>query len=297
MSSSPQTPNGPLNGIAQSIADAFAGKQDDQLRPSALDLFLWQRGGKIHGGGIRGMKLGFGIAGGVNLGFGVLFLALTSKQPGFIVPAGIMGFIGLGFLIATAFLFAKYRNRDNEVRLTKEGSQLLFRLVNHVGYMNPHQYSGTRYGSPWHRFWGIKTAANMLSKQGFDILESAAGQFVRINAQVELDASGLKRLSRTSGAIRLAAEETMITLINQVALLEQHPESLGAIADIAKKEIAKMVELGDRIEQSITGEDSLLGMHRGGSAIDGVLENLRMEQDALDEIRYSQREMRQEDRS
>ncbi len=297
MSSSPPPPNGPLNGIAQSIADAFAGKQDDQLRPSALDLFIWQRGGKIHGGGIRGMKLGFGIAGGVNLGFGVLFLALTAKQPGFIVPASIMGFIGLGFLIATAFLFAKYRNRDNEVRLTKEGSQLLYRLVNHVGYMNPHQYSGARYGSPWHRFWGIKTASNMLSKQGFDILESAAGQFVRINAQVELDANGLKRLSRNSGAVRLAAEETMITLINQVALLEQHPESLGAIADIAKKEIAKMVELGDRIEQSITGEDSLLGMHRGGSAIDGVLENLRMEQDALDEIRYSQRENRQEERS
>lgn len=293
----PNSPNGPLNGIAQSIADAFAGKQDDQLRPSALDLFLWQRGGKIHGGGIRGMKFGFGIAGGVNLGFGLIFLALTTRQPGLIVPASIMGFIGLGFLIATGFLFAKYRNRDNEVRLTKEGSQLLYRLVNHVGYMNPHQYSGTRYGSPWHRLWGIKTAANMLSEQGFDILESAAAQYVRINAQVELDASGLKRLSRTSGAIRLAAEETMITLINQVALLEQHPESLGAIADIAKKEIAKMVELGDRIEQSITGEDSLLGMHRGGSAIDGVLENLRMEQDALDEIRYSQRENRQEERS
>lgn len=296
MSSSPNPSNGSFNGIAQSILDAFNGKQEDQPRPSALDLFIWQRGSKIHGGGIRGMKLGFGIAGSVNLGFGVLFLALTAKQPGFIVPAGIMGAIGFGFLIATGFLFAKYRGKDTEVRLTKEGSQLLFRLLNHVGYMNPHQYSGTRYGSPWHRIWGIKTASNILSTQGFEILESAAAQYVRINAQVELDSNSLKRLSRTSGAIRLAAEEAMITLINQVALLEQHPESLGSIAELAKKEIAKMVELGDRIEQSISGEDSLLGMHRGGSAIDGVLENLRMEQEALDEIRYSQKEERQEER-
>lgn len=296
MSATPPSPNGSFNGIAQSILDAFHGKQEDQPRPSALDLFIWQRGSRIHGGGIRGMKLGFGIAGGVNLGFGVIFLALTSKQPGFIVPAAIMGSIGAGFLIATAFLFAKYKNRDNEVRLTKEGGQLLFKLVNHVGYMNPYQYSTHKYGSAWHKIWGIKTASNILSKQGFEILETAAGQHLRIHAQLELDSHAGKKLSRSSGAIRLATEETMITLINQVALLEHHPESLGSIGDVAKKEIAKLTELADRVEQSVTGEDSLLGMHRGGSTIDGVLENLRMEQEALDEIRYSQREPKQEER-
>jgi hypothetical protein len=84
--------------------------------------------------------------------------------------------------------------------------------------------------------------------------------------------------------IEAASDEAIISLINQVALLDKNPESKSAIEGSALQQISSLAELADRYEQLIYEPKTVVSRFQSSTMMENVLSELRSESRAWNEL-------------
>ena len=77
----------------------------------------------------------------------------------------------------------------------------------------------------------------------------------------------------------------MISLINQVAMLEETPETQTAIIAQCRSHVSKLEELAERFEEILSGPVTLADRLSSTTVMDNVLDQMRLEAQAHEELR------------
>jgi hypothetical protein len=77
----------------------------------------------------------------------------------------------------------------------------------------------------------------------------------------------------------------MISILNQVSLLDKSPETHGTISAQVGQQSGKLKELADHLEGLLSEPASVADRLVSSNVMDGVLDNLRMERIANEELR------------
>lgn len=269
----------------------------DQPTTSSVDRFIWDRGAGLLGYGYaydQNGPLGLYIGGGVQVALGITFgiaeLFGVGRAPAVFGAIGAIEFIvGLGMIIGGLLLRRKL-NREvrTEARLTTEGRRLLTRVYQHVGWTQ-HQnlHAGWNWGG-W-GLWGKRTSAQVLTPESFALLEAAAFEFNRLSGLLKIDGSRVHpTIDKLRASIRAAADEARIGIWNQVAILEKVPESQASVTRQIEADIAALREMAERVENLQQSERSFTERLGGTSAIDSVLDQLRLDESARAELAAEQ---------
>lgn len=270
------------------------------IEPSSLDRFLWERGVSIAGLSFASQDpvVGFGIAGGINfvVGSGFLISTLVANFPaefGLSIAGAIMVPLGAAFLGTAAYLMRKRRSDvRTEVRLTGEGMKLLHKIMAHIGWtQNQYESYRTTWAGWTQWFGGPRTASAVLRPEAFEILDAAAFQYNRVAGVLKIKrASGVPTLERMAPSIQAAADEAIISIINQVAIMEKTPESAGALSKQIHHDHRQLRELADRVQNLAGGEGSLTDQYGSSSAMQSVLETLRLDHAARTELHATEKQ-------
>lgn len=261
---------------------------------SSLDRLMWEKGSSLVNGvhGYRGGFLALGInslvQGTLGFVFTILGLTLPSSESGpFLVIGPIMLTIGAGLGIAAYFLGRKIAKLQKpQAKLSMDGSRLVIRILSHIGWANMNSF---RYGattSPWlWSFGGRRTSEQVLSPAAFNMLDRCAQEVLRIlgslNSGTPIRAQGLESLKPS---ILAAVDDTMIGILNQVGTMERIPEGGSAIRAQVEADIASLKELADRVESMQAAVPRIVDHLAAPSPIQNVLEQLRQDQAARDEL-------------
>lgn len=267
---------------------------EEPKKISSIDRFFWSRGNKFYGYAGNPWQLAGGVVGSTYAIAAVILLALSKKVVGFPVAIPI---VFAAFAIVTLFLmrfFAKRgKNRvQHEVRISSSAKKLLYKIGHHIGWYD-HQSIGHDPNNIWNSWWtsivGVKTASNVLNPQSAELLETGCSEYNRITGLLKLAKDSKGRPSNLVPQIQAASDEAMISLLNQVALLEDNPETHGAILSHCHSQISKLKELADRYEEMLSGPTTIADRLSSTTVMDNVLDQLRLEAQAHEELRVMDR--------
>ena len=262
---------------------------------SSLDRFIWEKGMKILSYGSKGAVFGLTASAIINGSIGLVFTIISATAAGrshLIIAGGILLSTALIMGLIAFFQYRRSKQSGSEVQLNTEASSLISQLATHIGWYNPASMGNRSYQyqnqmKPWKNWWGgVKTSSQILSAEVFEMLERAAFQYNRLSGLLVLAKSASGRSSRMEPNIRNASDQTMFGILNQVALVDKRPESASAIRSQVDHQIKQLEELGDRLELLLSEPTNNFDAISSTSAMDSVLEDLRMEQLAREEIRY-----------
>ena len=263
---------------------------------SSIDRFFWQKGVKLLGYAGPSMMTAGSILSISQSIAALTFIILKVLIHGF--PTSLPVIFSISAVICVgATTFGYLRNRKNntsEVRISAGGKRLLMKIGHHIGW---HDHDATYHnrGNQWATWWqqvmGIKTASNVLTPASAELMEAGCIEYNRIFGLLKLaKESSSGRSSTMTPQIQAASDEAMITLINQVALLEQTPESQGAIVSQCQSQTDKLRELANRFEEMLSGPVTLADRLSSTTVMDNVLDQLRMEAQAHEELRIMDRQ-------
>ena len=265
----------------------------EPVETSSVDRFIWDRGSGLLGYGYAhdqngplGLYIGGVIQTVLGIAFGVIGLLGTAPRATTFGVIGALEFVvGVDMIVGGLLLQRKLgREIRTEARLTAEGRKLLTRVFQHVGWTQ-HQnlHMGWNWGG-WGR-WGKRTSAQVLTPESFALLEAGAFEFNRLSGLLKIDGSRIHpTIDRLRASIRAAADEAMIGIWNQVAILEKMPESRSSITRQIESDIGALREMGERVEGLQKSERTLTDRLSGTSAIDSVLDQLRLDESARAEL-------------
>ena len=185
------------------------------------------------------------------------------------------------------------KNSQSEIRISAGGRKLLYKIGQHIGWHDNdaiHNNRGNQWATWWTQFIGQKTASNVMTPRGAEILEAGCSEYNRISGLLKLAADSKGRSSTITPQIQVASDEAIMSLINQVALLEDTPETATAIVSQCQMQIEKLRELGNRFEEMLTGPITLADRLSSTTVMDSVLDQLRMEAQAHEELRTLDRQ-------
>ena len=202
--------------------------------------------------------------------------------------------VAVGCVTTTAIGYLRNRKSNtSEVRISAGGRKLLMKIGQHIGWYD-HDATYHNRGNQWATWWqqvvGIKTASNVMTLAGAHIMEAGCVEYNRVFGLLKLAKESKGRSSTLTPQIQAASDEVMITLINQVALLEQTPETQAAIVSQCQSQIDKLHELADRFEEILSGPVTLVDRLSSTTVMDNVLDQLRMEAQAHEELRIMDRQ-------
>ncbi len=271
--------------------------------PSSLDRFLWDRGIALLGfiGGWRGGNLALLINSVVQtcLGIGFTIVGQVWDDPSarvFQILSPISLTIGLVLGVVTVYVRMKSRILPkSEVKLTRDAIQLVYRIMSHIGW----QFDQNRFSpgaNQWNQWmehlslgaiFGRKTSSQMLRPEAFELVDRAAAQFNRASGVYKANKrSGNAAIERIVPAAQAAADEAMISIFNQIAVLERTPESSAALKKQIERDILNLTEMADRVEALAGGPATLTEQFSSTTAMQSVLEQLRYDAQAREELSH-----------
>lgn len=263
----------------------------ERRQPSSIDRFFWARGVGLFGYVRNAMALGFLIASvstlGLGLCMGAISLASSGKMPN-IVPIANFAVA----LVFGAISFSAGRKGRNlpatEVRLSSQARGLLTRIGQHIGWHDTSHdwdWASNIAGGVIQSFFGQKTAANVISAPAARLLDEACHEYNRVWGLLKIADSATGRIKQMTPQVRVAADEAIISVLNQVALLDKSPETVNAISSQVSIQTNKLRELANHFEAMLNEPSSLADRLVSSNVMDGVLDNLRMERIAHEELR------------
>lgn len=133
------------------------------------------------------------------------------------------------------------------------------------------------------RWYGWESSAPIDPKV-LDVLEEAAAAFNKVQGTIESVGKNNPSLTKMTPAILTASDEAMAEILHHAAMASKFPESSESVFGLIQQRIASLKELGERMED-MAGQDSG-GTNKAtySSPIDGVLEDLKLEQLARYEL-------------
>ncbi|MBX7133210.1 MAG: hypothetical protein K1X67_11085 [Fimbriimonadaceae bacterium] len=262
----------------------------DPSQHSSLDRFIWDRGSILSGanvgprGGLLAVSVNSVVQGAMALTFFGLATFLQKGNIGFIiggVTCGITSVVLGG--VALAWRRRLSREVKPQVKLRPEGQQLMMRLMQHIGWYGPSQTQGLS-GFGWKR--EQRTCSQVIHPVAFELLEAATFQYNRLNGLMRIEGSSLgsPAIEQLGPSIQTAMTDAIVSIFNQVGVLQKVPESSAAIRTNVESEIQTLRELADRVESLRNSMPTLTDQLSGGSSIRTVLEQLRMEEVARGEL-------------
>jgi phosphate/sulfate permease len=269
---------------------------EEPKKASSIDRFFWTKGSKFYGYSGNPWQLTGGILGSTYAVVAVVFLILFNKVANFpvILPI-IFGVLAAISLLMMRF-FAKRSKKDiqPEVRISSNAKKLLYKIGHHIGWYDPDAWHGQyQANGAWNSWWksvfGVKTASNVLNPQSAELLETGCSEYNRITGLLKLAKDSKGRPSNLVPQIQAASDEAMISLLNQVALLEDNPETHSAILSHCNSQIAKLKELAERYEEMLSGPMTIADRLSSTTVMDNVLDQLRLEAQAHEELRIMDR--------
>ncbi|MBS1726776.1 MAG: hypothetical protein JST51_08655 [Armatimonadetes bacterium] len=270
------------------------GPERQAKKPSSIDRFFWAKSGKLFAGSINNFSVASWI---MSINFtlaAIVFVILSLAVRGF--PLALAAtFVPLA--IASIILAVVLRIRikkplQPEIKITGSGRKLLHRIGSHIGWYDPDAargYQHNQWGNWWQSVFGIKTASDVLTAQSTELLEAGCTHYNRLAGLLKLAKDSQGRSSNFAPQIQAASDEAMISLINQIGLLEDNPETQAAIVSQCGSQIHKLKELADRYEEMLSGPTTLVDHLSSTTVMDNVLDQLRMEAKAQEELRVMDR--------
>lgn len=262
----------------------------DGLQQSSIDRFFWSKGGRFIGNPGGSWQLALAIIGGSQLLATLVFLILAVLIPGFpkVLPI-IFGSVGI-VTFGLTYLIGKRTKKivQPEVRISGSGRKLLYKIGQHIGWHDQNAWQAQN-ANPWGTWWqsivGIKTASNVLTPKSAELLEEGCSEYNKIAGLLKLSKDSKGRSANLAPQIQAASDEAMISLINQVALLEETPESQTAIISQCRSHVSKLEELAERFEEILSGPVTLADRLSSTTVMDNVLDQMRLEAQAHEELR------------
>jgi hypothetical protein len=255
--------------------------------PSSIDRFFWSKGSKMLGFGGMGLATGMLIAGSVQVALVIAFGITKYFVPGFppIYPLfALMAVVFLGIAF-TSHKKGKEATKT-DVKLSSEARKMLYKIGQHIGWYDPAvNYGSASYRTSWWiQIFGMKTAAGVLENSAGIIMEEGCFVYNRLEGLLKLDVESGEKARTIAPQIRAAADESMVNLLNQVALLDRNPESQSLIESRAIDQIRKMTELANRFEELLRKPETLTDRLNNTTVMDNVLDQLRGESQAWREL-------------
>ena len=265
--------------------------------PSSIDRFFWSKGSRFIGYSGNPWQLVGGILGGSYGLVAIIFVIVAKSTKGFpdALPI-IFGSLAIGTLIAT--IYGARRSKKSiqfEVKLSSSGRKMLYRIGQHIGWRDHEMTYGFGYSyapraSIWRNIFGVKTARDILTPQSALVLEEGCSEYNRIGGLLKLAKDSKGRSTNMAPQIQAASDEAMVSLINQVALLEESPETQNAILAQCQSQNQKLKELANRYEELLSGPITLEDRLSSTTVMDNVLDQMRMEAQAHEELRIMDRQ-------
>jgi hypothetical protein len=232
---------------------------------------------------------------------------------------GGLGPIGGGVvnLVLGINLKRRFQQSPNEPRISPEAKSFLQELMRqtHTGWNSGHGYTANRSAqaahqahSPlsqgntvWHQLgkhWGVipKTPADVLPRALHDLLDTACFHYNRVLGTIE-GARNEPSLAKISQAAKNGADEAIFAVLHQSAMMHRYPETITTASRDCEEKIRALKELADGLEKMLTQPVSISDRLGYTSAMDSVLEDVRLESRAREELRkHSDEEQHLRDR-
>lgn len=260
--------------------------------PSSIDRFVWAHYNKFIGYAGSPVVLAGGITTGILAVQTLIFslIATFGRMPA-VVPV-ILAAVTAAVAGATFTKRASMKDTISpEVRMSPAGKKLIYRIANHIGWHSPEAYGSSPYRNFWWQsLFGRKTARNLLSTTSADLFERAAYDYNRIAGMLKLTKEAGGKANHLAPQIQAASNEAMISLINQIALLESNPETKGPIEVQCREQIRKLNELAALFESRLEEPTSIMDRLSSTNLMDNVLDQLRYEKEAQQELHIMDRE-------
>ncbi len=255
---------------------------------SSIDRFFWSKGARFVGGfGGNGLAIGMLIGSGVQFLLALIF-ALVYYSSAKLPPIYPLFLITTAIFGTVSYWANKKRGQliKTEVKLSSEGKKMLSKVGQHIGWYSPEQVYGTSNykANWWYIAFGRKTAATVLSTEASLLLEQGCKDYNRIMGMLNLEKEAGVHQRAIAPKIEAASDEAVISLINQVALLDKNPESKSAIEGSALQQISNLAELADRYEQLIYEPKTVVSRFQSSTMMENVLSELRSESRAWNEL-------------
>jgi hypothetical protein len=260
------------------------------MQQSSIDRFFRAKGTKLFGYIHQQWQLAGIINSIVHSIAAITFIILSVFIKGF--PVVLPLIFGIAAAISlTATFWNHHRNKkgtSSEVRLSTSGRRLLQRIGDHIGWHdhdNPDNVRGNLWGRWWQQLVGVKTVSQVMTPAGSELLEAGCSEYNRVFGLMTLAKDSRGRSTTLLPQINAASDEAMISLINQVALLEEAPENQSLLGSQCRSQISKLHELANRYEEMLSGPITLEDRLSSTTVIDNVLDHMRMEAQAHEELR------------
>lgn len=261
------------------------GEGKKRTLQSSLDRFVRDRGVNLisfHGFG----SLGFLISGGINATIGIIFtsMALLAGRTSMLSPGLFCALIGAGLLGTGIFWRTRSKKwAPDSPTLNKSGYELLCSLCSNLNWNT----GGGCASSKTRSIFGIeRTSSQVLHPTTYKFLEAAAFEFNRIGGVIQTFDAKTSIVASHLPAIKAAADEAMVQIINLAGQIQKTPESAGAVSHKIGQLTGELTELAVRLERIQTEPTTGLDRISRSSIMVSVLEQLKLEEDAREEIRY-----------
>jgi hypothetical protein len=220
------------------------------------------------------------------------------------------GIAGVTNLIVGSVFHSKVKGKtQSQAKLTPEARTFLSHLSRQI-LGRSYEWSDptvAHYSAGWNRRPGVRSGGRLLGvrQRGpqdvlpepvFELLEQACFQYNRTCGIVELATEGSPAKKLADSAQR-AADETILEIIHQAALISRYPESSNAAVQTSQARIAALHELADRLESLQTRHPGLTDRMSSSSAMESVLEELKLDEIVRAELTFRPEERDLRDRA
>lgn len=223
------------------------------------------------------------------LGAGFVAGAVASGALPFAINGGV--FLVTGGVTSGIRLWLKSRLKPEQtprVKLTPEATDLLRSLIAHVqGWgFGRHRRRRLRRAMRTGTIRSQNRCEDVLTPEAFRMLESAAFQYNRIFGVVGAGSEpGGTSFERFGPEILAAADATMAQLLDAAALANRLPETAPRLEAELKSRVQELEELAGEVERLQGASVSAPALAEGVSPVRSVLEELRADQRAREELR------------
>lgn len=280
----------------------------DVSHQSSIHRFLQNRAGQLVVGNYgrtayiahSWTAVGLITVGAIMLGMGANY-GITGLQFGALGPI-IAGLVNAGFGF---FLRKKVQELPQQPLLTPEAKALLLDLLKQTrtGWTSGQSYSalfsktpvtpqpvnpllhGETVAHQLGKHWGIipKTAKDVLGQDLFDILEAACQQYNRIDGILETS-RGDTNFARVAQNSRTGADEAIFAIFHRIAMTQRYPETMQSSMQDCREKTKALLELANGLESLQSRPVSISDRLGYTSTLNSVLEDVRLERMAHEEL-------------
>ena len=271
------------------------GVNETLPEPSSIDRFFWSKGVKLFGYTNQQWQLAGIINSVAHSLAAATFIILSILVKGIPIVLPLIFSVAAVISLSATFWNSRRikRSTQSELRLSASGRRLLFKIGHHIGW-HYHDALHNNRGNQWNTWWqnlvGVKTASQVMTPTGALLLESGCSEYNRISGLLKLAKDLTGRSTALLPQIKAASDEAMVSLINQVALLEEAPETQAAIDAQCRTQIDKLHELANRYEEMLSGPVTLADRLGSSTVMDNLLDQMRLEAQAHEELRTFDRQ-------